>query len=81
MYHFQERDYYPTAEVSEVIEAIVKRRLDPDGVSNWAWVSAILIDDAPHEIIEYILKNKDEPAIEPLYQILYAQISGILDKP
>jgi hypothetical protein len=80
MYHFEERDYHPTAEVSEVIEAIVKRRLDPDGVSNWAWISAILIDDAPVEIIEYILKHKHEPAVKPLFEIVREQISGILDK-
>lgn len=80
MHHFEERDYQPTAEVADVIECIIKRRLDPDGVSNWSWVAAILIDDTPYEIIEYILKHKHEPAIKPLYEIVYAQISGILDK-
>jgi len=70
----------PMSEIEDVEEAIVTRQIDKDLISNWDWISEIMTDDAPGDIVEYILKNKTNPAIAPLYAIVREQISSILDK-
>lgn len=77
---FYDNQIEPMSEIEDVEEAIVTRQIDKDLISNWDWVSEILTDDLPHELIEYILKNKKNPAIVPLYKMVREQISSILDK-
>ena len=77
---FYDKQIETMSEIEDVEEAIVTRQIDKDLISNWDWVSEILTDDLPHELIEYILKNKTNPAIVPLYKMVREQISSILDK-
>ena len=77
---FYDNQIEPMSEIEDVEEAIVTRQIDKDLISNWDWVSEIMTDDAPSDIVEYILKNKTNPAIVPLYKMVREQISSILDK-
>ena len=76
---FYAKDYVPYSTVSDVEDAILNRKTDEDGISNWDWANAIMTDDTPHLICEYILMHKNNPAIKPLYDILRADIESILD--
>jgi hypothetical protein len=74
-------DYAPTETFQGVEKAILNERIDEDGVSNWDWCLAVMNnEDMPFDIVKYILQNKDEPAIKPLYQMVRWTIEGILDK-
>jgi len=53
---------------------------DPDGISKHDWIAALVEDDTPYHIIEYILKYKKVPEIAPLYDMIYDAISGIINK-
>jgi hypothetical protein len=39
-----------------------------------------MTDDVPHQIIEHILRNKNDPAIKPLYELFRVVVEGVLDK-
>ena len=49
---FYDNQIEPMSEIEDVEEAIVTRQIDKDLISNWDWVSEILTDDLPHELIE-----------------------------
>jgi hypothetical protein len=70
----------PVSEVEDVEECLLTRTTDLDGVSNWDWVNMIMTDDVPHQIIEHILRNKNDPAIKPLYELFRVVVEGVLDK-
>lgn len=66
--------------VEDVERCILKKSIDPDGISKWEWLSALMTDDLPNDLITYILNNKAHPMIRPLYERLRIEINGILDK-
>jgi hypothetical protein len=79
--YFYDDNYQPEETPDGVEETILNGYVDRDGVSNWDWCKAIVKDeDMPFDIIEYILQNKNEPAIKPLYQKVRWTIESILDK-
>lgn len=73
-------DIEPQANVQDVEEAILSSKIDPDGVSCYQWSNAICSDDLPLDMIQYIIRNRLDPVIEPLYQMVRTSISSILDK-
>jgi hypothetical protein len=70
----------PVSEVEDVEECLLTRTTDLDGTSNWDWVNMIMTDDVPHQIIEHILRNKNDPSIKPLYELFRVVVDGVLDK-
>jgi hypothetical protein len=76
---FYAKDYVPYSTVADVEDAILNRKTDEDGISNWDWANAIMTDDTPHQVCEYILMHKNNPVIKPLYDLLRADIESILD--
>jgi hypothetical protein len=79
--NFYSADYIVEADIDSVEQAILTRQLDLDGISNWDWCKAfVTADDMPHMITEHILRNKNDPAIKPLYNLFRDVIEGVLDK-
>lgn len=70
----------PESTVKDVERCILKSSIDPDGISKWDWLSALMTDDLPDDLITYIITHKDVEAIRPMYERLRVEIVGILDK-
>jgi hypothetical protein len=70
----------PDATLEQVENVILNGGMDCDGISRFEWVDAVMCDDTPYELLDYILKNKHLDAIKPMYKIIANTISGILDK-
>lgn len=74
------KGHIPHATVADVERCILTGKIDPDGIGQWDWLRAIVFDDTPEFLIQYIIQHKHEPAIAPLYIYVRNVISGILDK-
>jgi len=65
----------------EVMAVLEKGGFDSDGISQAQWYYALLdADDTVFNIIRYILKHRDDPAIRPMVQDIELAVDWVQGK-
>jgi hypothetical protein len=79
-YAFYGDDGYVQATLEDIENVILNGGVDPDGISSCTWIKELASEDLPMELFQIIIKNKDNPAFEELYNHLVWTIEGITDE-
>jgi hypothetical protein len=72
---------HPDTWLSDVEKCFTTKTLDPDGFSHWHWVKALgQEDEFVEEVLQTIIKNKDDPKFKGMYDYFEAVVRGVLNK-
>lgn len=69
------------ASPSDVLHILAKKSgMDGDGYSFSNWLEELAKDDLFSDLLSIIIKNKKEPAVAPLFDMVCMYVSAILDQ-
>lgn len=73
-------DYPATATSEEVIGILQKGGIDADGYSAYRWYKRLFEREIAFELVEYVLKNRTEPKVTPMFNMIVTDIKKMLNE-
>jgi nucleoside-specific outer membrane channel protein Tsx len=78
--HIDYRHFDPAATSNEVIHVLQNGGLDADGFSAYRWQKRLAENEVAMEIVDYIVKNRTNPSVSPMFDMIVAAIKDMLDE-
>ena len=73
-------DQEPQSTPTQILAMLAKKGgIDSDMVSYSSWLIALANGDLLSELMAHIIKQRHDPSIAPLFELVCIEVSGILD--
>ena len=77
------RDYVfddPVATSAEVLRVLQEQGIDSDGFSFYTWQKRLANSEVAIDLIEYVVENRANPSVSPMFDMIVAAIKEMLDE-
>lgn len=78
--HIDYRHFDPAATSNEVIRVLQDGGLDVDGFSAYRWQKRLAENEVAMEIVDYIVKNRTNPNVSPMFDMIVSAIKEMLNE-
>ena len=73
-------DQEPQSTPTQILAMLAKKGgIDSDMVSYSSWLTALNNGDLLSELMSHVIKQRHDPSIAPLFELICIEVSGILD--
>ena len=70
----------PVATSAEVLRVLQEQGVDSDGFSYYTWQKRLANSEVAIDLIEYVVENRANPSVSPMFDMIVAAIKAMLDE-